>query len=139
MEPSPRTSLSRLTKILAFAAAVELCTGLALASVPATIAPLILGAALSNDGTLICRLLGVALLALGLACWPPHLQADSGSPAFRAMVLYNALIALYLTYVGALGHVSGLFLWPIVALHGAVALLLLWTWGDNRQIAATSR
>ena len=42
------------------------------------------------------------------------------------MLTYNALIALYLAYVGTVAHLGGLLLWPAVALHGVVALLLVW-------------
>jgi hypothetical protein len=116
----------------------QLCTGLVLVTVPAMVATLLLGADLSGAGTLVGRLFGVALAALGLACWPPGLRAESGSPAFRAMLVYNAVVASRLAYVGAMGQGGGPLLWPAVALHGAVALLLLWTWVDKRRIKATS-
>jgi hypothetical protein len=138
MEPAPEASLSLLAKILAFAAAVELCTGLALMTVPAIVATLLLGAELSGAGTLVGRLFGVALFALGLACWPSRLRAESGSPAFRGMLVYNALLASSLSYVGVAEHMGGLLLWPAVALHGAVALLLVWTWRDGRRTKAAS-
>ena len=46
------------------------------------------------------------------------------SPAFRAMLVYNALSAGYLVDLFAVGHFGGVLLWPAVALHAAVALLL---------------
>ncbi len=138
MEPAPETSLSPLTKILAFAAAVELCTGLALVTIPAIVATLLLGADLSGAGALVGRLFGIALLALGLACWPPRLRAESGSPAYRAMLVYNALVASCLSYAGAVGQAGGRLLWPAVGLHGAVALALIWRWGDRRPITAAN-
>ena len=55
------------------------------------------------------------------------MSAESGSPAFRAMLIYNVLIALYLAYLGAAEHLGGVLLWPGVALHAIVALLLVWT------------
>ena len=139
MAPAPEANLSALTKILAFAAAVEICTGLALMIIPAIVATLLLGEDLSGAGALVGRLFGVALLALGLACWPPRWRAESGSPAFRGMLAYNALVAAYLFYVGAVASVIGLLLWPAVALHGGVALLLLWTWRGKRRIKATNK
>jgi hypothetical protein len=39
---------------------------------------------------------------------------------------YNTLIALVLGGVGAVAHLAGPLLWPAVALHGAVALALVW-------------
>jgi hypothetical protein len=58
-------------------------------------------------------------------------RAESGSPAFRAMLTYNVLIALYLAYLGTVGHLRGVLLWPAVGLHAVVALLLVWTWRDE--------
>jgi hypothetical protein len=41
------------------------------------------------------------------------------------MLIYNALIALYLAYLGTIAHLGGALLWPAVVLHGVVAGLLL--------------
>jgi hypothetical protein len=59
--------------------------------------------------------------ALGLACWPGQRGDDSNLPALRAMLVYNRLIALYLAYLGLVGHLGG----PAVALHAVIALLLI--------------
>ena len=75
-------------------------------------------------GNWLGRCFGIALLTLGLACWPGRQRAASGTPAFRAMLIYNALIALYLAFLGTVRHRAGLLLWPAVALHAVVALLL---------------
>jgi Ca2+/Na+ antiporter len=133
------SSLNTLGKILAFAAVVEVGTGLALMIDPAIVATLLLGADVSGAGTLLGRFFGIALLALGLACWPSRQRAESSSPAFRAMLIYNVLIALYLAYLGTVGHLWGLLLWPGVALHAAVALLLVWRWRDERRTKATNK
>jgi hypothetical protein len=114
-------------KILAFAAVVEVGTGLALAIDPTMVVSLLLGAEVSGTGTLLGRCFGIALLALGLACWPGPQHVESGWAAFRGMLTYNVLVALYLAYLGAIGHLAGLLLWPAVALHAAVALSLIWT------------
>ena len=57
-------------RILAFAAVVEVGTGLVLLIDPAIVVALLLGAEVSGVGTLLGRCFGIALLALGLACWP---------------------------------------------------------------------
>src|SRR5882672_6782765 len=126
--PVSETSLNTLRKILAFAAVVEVGTGLALMIGPAMVVRLLLGAEVSGVGTMLGRCFGIALLALGLACWPSRSRVESGSAAFPAMLIYNVLIALYLAYLGTIGHVGGLLLWPGVALHAVVALLLVSTW-----------
>ena len=56
----------------------------------------------------------------------------SGSPAFRAMLVYNVLIALFLVYLFTVGHLGGVLLWPAVVLHAVVALLLVWSWRIER-------
>ena len=55
------------------------------------------------------------------------------------MLIYNVLIALYLAHLGKVGHLGGLLLWPGVALHAVVALLLVWTWRDERRTTATNK
>lgn len=133
------SSINTLRKILAFAAVVEFGTGLVLLFDPAIVVALLLGADVSGVGTLLGRCFGIALLALGLACWPGRQGAESGASVFRGMLTYNALIALYLTYLGTVGHMGGLLLWPGVALHAIVALLLVWTGRDERRTKATSK
>jgi Ca2+/Na+ antiporter len=125
------TSLNTPRKILAFAAVVEVGSGLILMIDPAIVVTLLLGAEVSGVGTLLGRCFGIALLALGVACWPSRQRAESGAPSFRAMLIYNVLMALYLAYLGTVGHLGGLLLWPGVALHAVVALLLVWTGRDE--------
>jgi Ca2+/Na+ antiporter len=132
---------SRITpeKILAFAAVVEVGTGLVLIVDPAIVVTLLLGADVAGVGILLGRCFGVALLALGVACWPSGQRAEIGAPAFRAMLIYNFLIALYLAYLGTVAHLGGLLLWPGVALHAAVALLLVWTRRAERPTKVTNK
>jgi hypothetical protein len=93
---------------------------------PAFLARLLLGAELSGVAAILARCFGVSLLALGLA------------RDFRTLLIYNALIALYLAYLGASGQASGALLWPVVALHAAVALLLLWRHPETSEARPAS-
>jgi len=123
-----------LKQLLYFASVVEMGTGLALFFAPRLVVSLLLGAEVSGAGIPVGRCFGITLFTLGLACWPTEPNALTGSPAFRAMLVYNALTALFLVYLFAVGHFGGALLWPAVALHAAVALLLLWTWQSiNRR------
>ena len=45
----------------------------------------------------------------------------------------HGLDVMALAYLGVVGHLGGLLLWPGVALHAAVALLLVWTWRSGRR------
>ena len=133
------TRFNNPRKILAFAAVVEVGTGLVLMIDPAIVVTLLLDAEISGAGTPLSRFFGISLLALGVACWPSREHTESGSPAFRGMLVYNVLIALCLAYLGTIAHLGGLLLWPGVALHAVVALLLLWTWRDERRTKATTK
>ena len=113
------------SRTLAFSAITEGATGLVLMIAPAIVVRVLVGLEVSTDGELLGRCFGIALLALGFACWPQP-QTDV-SPAVRAMLIYNGLIALFLTYVGVGLHLYGMLLWPAVVLHALVALLLIWT------------
>ncbi len=100
---------------------------------PAIPARLLLGIELDDLGAVLGRCFGITLLALSLACWPSGRHAESGSSAVRGMATYNAVIALYLAFLGAARQLEGPLLWTAVALHGVVALLLLWTRRRERR------
>jgi hypothetical protein len=106
---------------------VELGTGLALTINPAIVVRLLLGAEATGVAQVVARCFGIALLALGLAWRPGGPRAEGRSSALLSVLVYNALIALYLGYLGTAGHREGMLLWPAVALHAAVALALAWT------------
>jgi hypothetical protein len=69
-----------LRKILAFAASIEIGTGLVLIIDPAIVVKLLLGLEVSSEGTVIGRCFGTAALALGLACWPGRHSAEGSWP-----------------------------------------------------------
>ena len=102
-------------------AAIEAATGIALIAVPDRVAHVLLGTGLSDSGIAVARLAGVALLSLGLACWP---TAHSATPsAIRALFAYNLLAAFYLGYLRVSGTFVAFLLWPACALHAVLALL----------------
>jgi hypothetical protein len=127
----------RHRNILFFAALVEGGTGLGLMAIPKVVVSLLLGSLVSAEAMPIARVAGFALLALGIACWPAQASAES-SRAGRGMLTYNVLVALYLAFLSVVRHVGGVLLWPAVVIHAAVALLLLWTWRNERQKPATT-
>ena len=103
----------------------EVATGLALIFKPALVVKLLLGVDASGMEMVIARCLGIGLFGLSFACWPDTQKSVSTTAAFRGMLIYNALMAAYLAYLGAIGHVGGLLLWPSVALHAVVAGLMI--------------
>ena len=114
-----------MRRILAFSAIVEVAAGVALMIVPAVALALLAGGAVSDAALPLGRCFGIAILALGIACWPARQSAESRPPAYRGLLIYNGLIALYLAAWGISGHWKGLLLWPAATLHAAVALLLI--------------
>jgi hypothetical protein len=130
------SSRSTLSKILAFASIVEVATGLALMIDPRFVVALLVGPNAPVEEIPMGRFPGIAILALGLACWPSRQHAESGSPAFRAMLVYNVLIALFLVYLFKVGHLGGVLLWPGVVLHAIIALLLVREWFKSREMVA---
>jgi len=119
-------------KLLAFASIVEIITGLAFVIAPAMVVTLLLGAGITGLGVPLGRCFGITLVALGLACWPGR-SGESASPAFHGMLAYNVLTALFLLYLIEVEHLGGALVWPAVAIHAAVAMLLIWTWRTGRR------
>jgi hypothetical protein len=103
--------------VLAFAAVSEAATGLALLIVPSLVGQLLLGTELTGVAATVARVAGIALIALGVACWP-------GTPLV-GMLAYSAAVTLYLAYVGFAEGLSGALLWPAVVLHVILTALLV--------------
>jgi len=112
-------------KVLSFAAVFEAATGLALLIVPLFVGRLLLGAELT-DAIPVARVAGIALIALGVCCWP-------GSTALGGMLTYGAFVTLYLAYIGFSGKWIGKLLWPAVVLHAVLTLLLARAWFQLRK------
>lgn len=106
-----------MKRALTFAAVGEASTGLALLIVPGLVGRLLLGEELTGIAIPVARVAGIALIALGVACWP-------GTPLV-GMLTYGAGVALYLSYVGLAGGMSGILLWPAVILHAILTALLI--------------
>ncbi|AHY51953.1 hypothetical protein [Bradyrhizobium japonicum] len=103
---------------LAFAAISEAATGLALLIAPSPVGQLLLGGQLSGVATPVARVAGIALIALGIACWP-------GWPPIPGMLIYSGAVTLYLAYLGFAGGLGGVLLWPAVVLHLILTALLM--------------
>ena len=112
-----------MKKVLFFAAVGEAATGLALLIVPSLVGHLLLGAELTGVALTVARVAGIALIALGVACWP--------GPPLVGMLIYSVVVTLYLAYVGFAGGLAGMLLWPAVVLHAILAALL--TWASMRE------
>lgn len=119
--------------ILALAAIAEAGTGVILLADPPIVVRLLFAAEIDGAGVLMSRLAGIALLGLGVACWPGH----STSQPLGGMLTYSALAMLYLIFVGVRGRAVGLLLWPGVVLHAILIVLLARAWLKQRNGTST--
>lgn len=108
-----------MKSVLTLAAIAEAATGVALLLVPSLVSRLLLGEDLAGVAVAVARVTGIALIGLGLACWP--------GPPRLGMVVYGAGAAAYLAYVGAADGLAGVLLWPAVAAHAILVVLLVRT------------
>ena len=112
--------------VLLLAAAGEAATGLAMLVVPSLVGRFLLGQDLAGVAIPVARVLGIALIALGVACWP-------GRTALCGMLTYSVLTTAFLAYLGIRGAWVGPLLWPAVALHAVMAIFLGRAWLKSRK------
>ncbi len=105
-----------MRKVLIFAAIAEAATGLALLLAPSLVGQLLLGEGLTGIALPVARVAGIALIGLGIACWP--------GPPLLGMLIYSAVVALYLAYLGFVDGLTGILLWPAVVMHVILTVLL---------------
>jgi len=111
---------------LVLAAVSEATTGAALLIVPSLVGQLLFGVELTGIALAVARVAGIALIALGVACWP-------GTPLI-GMLTYSAAVTLYLASVGFAGGLTGILLWPAVVLHAILTVLLTWALTTDKKI-----
>jgi hypothetical protein len=114
-----------MKKVLIFAAAAEAATGLALLIAPSLVGQLLLREQLTGIAIPVARVAGIALVALGVACWP--------GPPLVGMLIYSAAVTLYLAYLGFAGGLAGVLLWPAVVLHLLISIFLGRVWLLTRK------
>jgi hypothetical protein len=107
-----------MKRVIILAALGEAVTGLALLIVPSLVGRLLLGEELTGVAVPVARVAGIALIALAVACWP--------GPPLVGMLTYVAVVTLYLAYIGLVGGLTGVLLWPAVVLHVILTALLTW-------------
>ena len=84
-----------------------------------------MGEELTGIAITVARVAGIALIALGVACWP--------GPPRVGMLTYSAAVTMYLAYVGFAGGLTGILLWPAVAIHAILTFLLARAWLIDQQ------
>jgi hypothetical protein len=107
-------------KVLALSAAAEAGTGLLLLAWPSIVVRLLFGTEISGTGIIMSRIASIALIGLGVSCWP----GKTGLQPLYGMLAYSTIAMLYLVVVG-LGGTAGILLWPAVLVHAVLVVLLL--------------
>jgi hypothetical protein len=119
-----------MKRLLAITAALEAGTGIGLLVAPVVVTRLLLGGTLDTPAALtVARVGGTALLAISVACW---LGRENGRALVTAMLLYNVIVVGLLVHAALALALSGLGLWPAVALHLAFAFWCMACLGSKR-------
>jgi hypothetical protein len=114
-----------MKNLLATTAVIEVGIGLVLVVRPSPLATLLLGSSLGTPVALtVARVAGVALVALGVACWLARRDGRTGATRglVGAMALYNAGVFTVLVYAGVGLGLPGAGLWPTVLVHAAMTV-----------------
>lgn len=114
--------------VLALAALAEAGTGMILLAHPPGVVRLLFGLEIDGAGILMSRIAGIALIGLGVSCWP----ADGVAHALYGLLTYSTLVMLYLGAIG-IGGRAGILLWPAILLHAVLTTLLGWLWLKERK------
>ena len=120
--------------LLLVTAFVEAATGLCLLILPAVLFAILLGLEQPTvETTFVGRIAGAALLAIGIASWMA--RSDTSTLAqlglLTGIFIYNTTTSLLLAYAGAVLKMSGVLLWPAVALHATLAIWCFSCLRDN--------
>ena len=113
-------------RLLAFAAIAEVVTGLALIAVPSLVIKLLFGTDVAGVAVITSQFAGLALFALGVACWPP-------TGVLCGMLTYTSLATVGLVYLGLGSRWVGPLLWPAVVLHAVLTFLLARAWFKSKE------
>lgn len=124
-----------MKNILTFTSIIESATGLTLLVLPSFLIKILFASTLDTPITVtVARVAGVAILALGIACW--FARNEGQNPAARglviAMLLYNTVIALVLIYAALGLSLLGLGLWPVVLLHMTMSVWCIINLSKNK-------
>lgn len=126
-----------MKNLLALASVGEAATGLLLLIDPVLVVRLLFSADIAGAGLAMSRVAGIALLGLGIACWPR--RDGSNTFAFAGMIAYGAAVTLYLVYLGVGGEWVGPLLWPAVVVHATLTVLLVRAWSRERKSSIHGR
>ncbi len=120
-----------MKNLLMLASASQCLVGLILLVYPPIFSRLLFGLELVGNGIWMSWFAGINLIVLAVVCWPDQNMFQ----AFSGMVTYSSLATLYFIYLGVNG-MAGILLWPAVAAHAALSLLLVVAWQMEHRASA---
>jgi len=113
--------------LLTISGALEVLVGLLALITPTTVIAVLLGAPMDPIASVLARLFGAGVFALGLACLKA--RHDVASPAGLAvslgMTAYNVLAAAVIIWAAAGLSLGGLLLWAAGIGHAVLGLLFV--------------
>jgi hypothetical protein len=114
-----------MKNLLTISAIIEFGVGLAFFVFPSFPVKLLLGLSPETPvESVLARVLGLALLALGIACWLSrrYWQSQLTRGLVVAMLVYNFGVTIILVYAALSLAIFGFGLWPAVLLHLAMSV-----------------
>ena len=123
-----------MKKLLILTSVLEIVAGLIVLATPALAVRVLLGVEIEGAGIIMSRIAGVALVGLGVACWP---RSGDNRRQLYGMLTYSVLITLYFIRIGIRGAPVGLLLWPAVAVHAVFIFLLILAGVKQRRPTST--
>jgi hypothetical protein len=110
--------------LLTITAALECLAGFALITAPGTIAELLIGSGLNVAGSIVGRIGGFGLLALGVACFGARTEASGSarSGTLIAITLYNISAGLFLIACAAIVETRAIVLGVAGSIHLGLGL-----------------
>jgi hypothetical protein len=116
-----------LRLLLTISGSLEILAGVAALIIPAPVVSLLLGVSMDPIASVLVRLFGAGVFALGLACLKA--RNDVASPAGLAVSLgitaYNLLAAVVLLWTAAASGFGGMLLWAAGVGHAALGALFV--------------
>jgi hypothetical protein len=128
--------------LLIVTAVIELGAGVALLVSPSAVAQILLGSLVDSlAGITVGRVAGAALVSLGYACWRARDDEASraGTGLVAAMLIHNIAAVAILTHAGLGNQLTGVALWPAVALHAVMGIWCLACLRHVQQVHAGIR
>lgn len=124
-----------LRLLLIISGSLEALVGVLTLIAPATVVSLLLGGSVDAIGSVLARLFGAGVFALGLACLKA--RDDVGSAAGLAVSVgitsYNVLAAVVIMWAAVGLSLGGLLLWAAGIVHAVLGALFLSALAASRR------